>query len=146
MSSVSLRRWRMLVVSSFCVCLVSLTTALLLSHPASAGPQRNYGHSQEDTTTIPPSTTTSDPLPTTTSTTTPPDAPLQACFIAGQDGDAPPDATDVSCSTAWTSGRQTRSFLDHDAEQEDRYRKPFLFASGVVIFLLSVHVVGRWRR
>lgn len=47
---------------------------------------------------------------------------------------------------AWASGRQTNSWMTEEDERDQAYRTPFLVASGVLVFLACVHVVGRWRR
>lgn len=99
----------------------------------------------EATTTTSESATTTTEVPTTTSTV-PVGATPTECFQAGVEGAAPPDYDLPSCVTSWSSGRQVHAGAAAEAERDEWFRMPLLFAVAVVVFLLAARLVGSWRR
>lgn len=71
-------------------------------------------------------------------------ATIQECFHAGQEAETSAPHDGVECATAWSSGRATSLEAQAQLERDDVYRKPFLIAAGLVVFLLAARVVGAW--
>jgi len=97
---------------------------------------------QETTTTTEATTTTSST--TTTSAPIPVSEEIQGCWNAGVDGEEMPESDNVSCSVAWSSGRQTNSFATAEADRDSSVRKPIVWGIGLLILLVTARLVFGW--